>query len=278
MPKRFNHYELRMWPGVLGLNSEDRHLLPQKQGKSTTFVGTTTPMGTKLRIVPSPSSRLQIKKLNSPLMSVPPPNMFRRSELKHCVKKSFTVGATRTHGVALNNKQINTSDVNSLSSTIQQKFPSTKQQLRYIRQQMQTEQTNYPLYINRLLIGDRKSSLQYLIDSGADVSVISPSMTEKGKCKDKTNDSISWFAASGSVIKTYDQKRLELSLGLRRPFTWTFIIADVQQPIIGADFIKNYGLLIDLANDRRQKIFLKVDLKKAFDQIEFTRMTYRRPP
>ncbi|GFU72432.1 retrovirus-related Pol polyprotein from transposon opus, partial [Trichonephila clavipes] len=32
----------------------------------------------------------------------------------------------------------------------------------------------------------------------------------------------------------------------RRPFIWTFIIADVSSPIIGADFLKHFNLLIDL--------------------------------
>ncbi|GFU75684.1 retrovirus-related Pol polyprotein from transposon opus [Trichonephila clavipes] len=40
--------------------------------------------------------------------------------------------------------------------------------------------------------------------------------------------------------------RKELNLGLRRPFIWTFIIADVSSPIIGADFLKHFNLLIDL--------------------------------
>ncbi|GFW50181.1 transposon Tf2-6 polyprotein [Trichonephila clavipes] len=40
--------------------------------------------------------------------------------------------------------------------------------------------------------------------------------------------------------------RKELNLGLRRPFICTFIIADVSSPIIGADFLKHFNLLIDL--------------------------------
>ncbi|GFW46771.1 hypothetical protein TNCV_2981271 [Trichonephila clavipes] len=42
----------------------------------------------------------------------------------------------------------------------------------------------------------------------------------------------------------------ELNLGLRRPFIWTFIIADVSSPIIGADFLKHFNLLIDLKKKR----------------------------
>ncbi|GFT01418.1 retrovirus-related Pol polyprotein from transposon opus [Trichonephila clavipes] len=44
--------------------------------------------------------------------------------------------------------------------------------------------------------------------------------------------------------------RKELNLGLRRPFIWTFKIADVSSPIIGADFLKHFNLLIDLKKKR----------------------------
>ncbi|GFU29119.1 hypothetical protein TNCV_4837171 [Trichonephila clavipes] len=44
--------------------------------------------------------------------------------------------------------------------------------------------------------------------------------------------------------------RKELNLGLRRPIIWTFIIADVSSPIIGADFLKHFNLLIDLKKKR----------------------------
>jgi Reverse transcriptase (RNA-dependent DNA polymerase)/RNase H-like domain found in reverse transcriptase len=39
-------------------------------------------------------------------------------------------------------------------------------------------------------------------------------------------------------------------LGLRRPFTWKFVMAKTKRALLGADFIKNYGLLPDLANNR----------------------------
>ncbi|UYV77288.1 hypothetical protein LAZ67_15000347 [Cordylochernes scorpioides] len=58
------------------------------------------------------------------------------------------------------------------------------------------------------------------------------------------------FAASGSIIHTYGKRRLELDLGLGRLFRWPFIIADVGVSIIGADFLRHYGLTVDLRNHR----------------------------
>lgn len=52
-------------------------------------------------------------------------------------------------------------------------------------------------------------------------------------------------AANGSDIKTYGLQKLVLNLGLRRAFSWSFIIADVSMPIIGSDFLAFYHLLPD---------------------------------
>ncbi|GFW81604.1 retrovirus-related Pol polyprotein from transposon 17.6 [Trichonephila clavipes] len=59
------------------------------------------------------------------------------------------------------------------------------------------------------------------------------------------HSNFSLFAANNTKIPAYGMVRKELNLGLRRPFIWTFIIADVSS-IIGADFLKHFNLLIDL--------------------------------
>ncbi|GFW01387.1 retrovirus-related Pol polyprotein from transposon 412 [Trichonephila clavipes] len=56
---------------------------------------------------------------------------------------------------------------------------------------------------------------------------------------------------------TYGMVRKELNLGLRRPFIWTFIIADVSSPIIGADFLKHFNLLIDLKKKSNPSLISK---------------------
>ena len=58
------------------------------------------------------------------------------------------------------------------------------------------------------------------------------------------------YAANGSTINTYGVRIFELDLGLRRAFTWKFVIADVAKPIIGADFLDHFGLLVDLKRRR----------------------------
>lgn len=54
------------------------------------------------------------------------------------------------------------------------------------------------------------------------------------------------YAEHSFVINTYRQQVLTINLGLRRAINWSFTIADVKSPIIAADFIAHFGLLIDL--------------------------------
>ena len=51
---------------------------------------------------------------------------------------------------------------------------------------------------------------------------------------------------NGTNIATYGIRSLTLDLGLRRSFRWTFIIANVKYPILGADTLQKFGLLVDI--------------------------------
>lgn len=53
------------------------------------------------------------------------------------------------------------------------------------------------------------------------------------------------FGANGSIIHTFGEQLIKLDVGLRRDFRWPFVIADVQQPILGTDFVEHFGLLVD---------------------------------
>ncbi|CAK9814710.1 Transposon Ty3-I Gag-Pol polyprotein [Anthophora quadrimaculata] len=99
---------------------------------------------------------------------------------------------------------------------------------------------------SRLIIKDNITNLNFLIDTGADISVLPLRSATRGSAP--TDFRI--YAANGTAIETYGTTKITLNLGLRRPFSWEFIVAKVQQPIIGADFLKKYGLLVDLRNRR----------------------------
>ncbi|GFW41313.1 transposon Tf2-11 polyprotein [Trichonephila clavipes] len=97
-------------------------------------------------------------------------------------------------------------------------------------------------HTSRLFLLDRKSGQKFLIDSGSEICIIPPSPT----MNKSPQSNFFLFAANNTKIPAYGMVRKELNLGLRRPFIWTFIIADVSSPIIGADFLKHFNLLIDL--------------------------------
>lgn len=84
------------------------------------------------------------------------------------------------------------------------------------------------------------------MDTGADISVIPPTSKEKNNAPCR----FELTAANGTQIKTYGSKSISLNLGLRRPITWIFVIADVQTPIIGSDLLKRFDLLVDVKHGK----------------------------
>ena len=98
----------------------------------------------------------------------------------------------------------------------------------------------------RLFVTDRVSKLRFLIDTGSDLCVF-PRRLAPGR---RERTSYDLFAANGTPIPTYGWYTLTLNLGLRRDFTWRFVVANVQLPIIGADFLANFSLLVDCRNNR----------------------------
>lgn len=112
---------------------------------------------------------------------------------------------------------------------------------------------NTQTQINRLIVSDRHTRRQILIDTGADVSVL-PRPTHIGRDQpykhDPNDPQPQLFAANGTQIRTYGFARMSLNIGIRRPFEHKFVYADVQQPIIGSDFLRKHNLLVDMTNNR----------------------------
>nr|VZI06730.1 unnamed protein product [Spirometra erinaceieuropaei] len=101
------------------------------------------------------------------------------------------------------------------------------------------------LHTRRLFLWDRIAGAKFLVDSGAEVSVVPPTPVER-----KTRSSVCLTAANNSIIPTFGQRSITLDLGLRRIFRWVFITADVSVALIGADFLAHVNLLFDLRNRR----------------------------
>ena len=105
------------------------------------------------------------------------------------------------------------------------------------------EATFPKLFHSKLLyVADKNHKCKYLIDMGAAVSVLPKS------CANRISDAdcLPLVAANNTTINTYGNSKRVVDVGLKREYLWTFIVADVKQPIIGADFLIHYNLLVDL--------------------------------
>ena len=107
----------------------------------------------------------------------------------------------------------------------------------------QREVANIALSHAKLLyVADKNHKCKYLIDTGAAVSVLPKS------CANRISDAdcLPLVVANNTTINTYGDSKRVVDVGLKCEYPWTFIVADVKKPIIGADFLIHYNLLVDL--------------------------------
>jgi len=90
-----------------------------------------------------------------------------------------------------------------------------------------------PAISRRLFVSDQSTKIQFLINTGVDVCVFPRSQLPEPRAK----SSYELSAANGITIATFGTITLTLNFGLRRQFTWRFVVAAVSKPIIGADFL-----------------------------------------
>ena len=97
-----------------------------------------------------------------------------------------------------------------------------------------------PNHSHLLYIRDRYTGNKLLVDTGAQVSVFPASARERRMQKTEP-----LVAANGSKIDTFGTRTISLDFGFRK-FTWCFVLADVNRPMLGADFFCSNHLLIDV--------------------------------
>ena len=98
----------------------------------------------------------------------------------------------------------------------------------------------------QLLVNDNHSGRTFLIDTGAQVSLL-PATAHARRHPSPTAPKL--VAANGSSIASYGTQQTHVQLG-KRKFTVTFIIADVRRPILDADFLRRHKLLVDLCGQK----------------------------
>ncbi|GBP69745.1 hypothetical protein EVAR_48772_1 [Eumeta japonica] len=88
--------------------------------------------------------------------------------------------------------------------------------------------------------------MQFLVDTGSELCVFPRSAVQQRR----TGTTYQLSAVNGTTENTYGYTNLELNLSLRRDYPWRFVMADVTKPIIGADFLQFYNLMVDIRNRR----------------------------
>jgi hypothetical protein len=89
---------------------------------------------------------------------------------------------------------------------------------------------------------DQLSGRRYLVDTGASFSIFPHKSTTPPSGQKLTG-------SDGQLIPCWGEKRIVLVFHACR-FAWTFLLADVQFPIIGVDFLQQNRLLVDPAANR----------------------------
>ena len=101
------------------------------------------------------------------------------------------------------------------------------------------------------------------------MSVIPPTISERTHQRGN-----SLQAANNTTIPTYGQQSMTLNLGLRRVFPWIFTIADTKYPILGADFLRNVDLLVDIRRTQLVDANTKIEANGFISNVaESTRLT-----
>ena len=88
---------------------------------------------------------------------------------------------------------------------------------------------------------DKKNGTKYLVDTGAEVSIVHPSRSDLSFRSFKHP----LFIANHSPIATFGDKPITLHLGVNQKFRWIFMVADVKYNIIGADFLSYFSINVN---------------------------------
>ena len=95
---------------------------------------------------------------------------------------------------------------------------------------------------NTFNITERNSGTQYLVDTGAQLSVLPATAWDR-----RGHRGEGLKAANQTTIETYGKRTVMLKFGEMR-FEQEFVIANVPRRIIGMDFLEDNGLSVDCKN------------------------------
>ncbi|XP_018372825.1 PREDICTED: uncharacterized protein LOC108767420 [Trachymyrmex cornetzi] len=95
----------------------------------------------------------------------------------------------------------------------------------------------------RLHVTDKITGLIFLIDTGADIS-----LTNSREQRSSLTDTTCPIRSQRLASQNLRTKATYVRSG-SRPIPWHFTIADVSRPVIEADLLKHYGLIVDIQGE-----------------------------
>ena len=100
-----------------------------------------------------------------------------------------------------------------------------------------------------LFLRDILSSRSFLVDTGASVSVFPQLHAYSTAVSSSSTPPTRLITAGGDPLPCFGERVIPLQFGQRR-FQWSFLLAPVSTPILGADFLRSFSLLVDIAGKR----------------------------
>ncbi|XP_037787747.1 uncharacterized protein LOC119583347 [Penaeus monodon] len=88
--------------------------------------------------------------------------------------------------------------------------------------------------------------IRFLVDTGAAHSLLPASRWRKPHQQQPVTR---LTAANSTPIPTYGRKYLNICID-SRTYGWSFVVADITLPLLGADFLAHYQLLVDVSSGR----------------------------
>ncbi|BHF81042.1 hypothetical protein SprV_0702417100 [Sparganum proliferum] len=107
--------------------------------------------------------------------------------------------------------------------------------------QPENRRDRFPSSGRTFYVCDNVTRRRFLVDTGAQISVVPPTPVDR-RCP---SPGLHLQAANCSPISTFGSRSLTLNIGLRRLFSWIFVIADVPHSILGSDFLAEFDLRVD---------------------------------
>ena len=109
--------------------------------------------------------------------------------------------------------------------------------------------TGVPTAAPLLFVRDTESPTKYLVDTGAQVSVLPRRCFPRGLHVEPAPPGQHLVAANGSPIRVHGTVLMDVTFGQHR-YQHRFFVTDITTPILGTDFLGAHRIVVDVANQR----------------------------